>query len=90
MGSRHFGVVDISHLLWAKPNYLRFLRALFLCFEVVSDLKINLAKSKLVTLGNVENVDGLVGILVCGKRDALGTTLPFVKLRTFYILEEAI
>jgi hypothetical protein len=38
---------------------------LFLCFETVSGLKIILAKSKLVPMGNVENVDGLVGILGC-------------------------
>jgi len=29
-------------------------------------LKINLAKSKLVHVGNVNNVDGLTSILVCG------------------------
>jgi hypothetical protein len=42
VGSRHFGVVNISHLLFvdstfvfcgAKLDHLRFLRALFLCFE---------------------------------------------------------
>jgi hypothetical protein len=37
--------------------------AIFLCFKAVFDLKINLAKSKLVLVGNVENVDGLAGIL---------------------------
>jgi hypothetical protein len=44
LGSRHFGVVDVSHFLfavdilvfsWAKPNYLYFLGALFLCFEAL-------------------------------------------------------
>jgi hypothetical protein len=40
--------------------------ALFLCYEAVSYLKINLAKSELVPMGNVDNVDGLVGILGCG------------------------
>jgi hypothetical protein len=52
VGSRHSGVVDISHLLFAddtlvfcaaKLDHLRFLDALFICFEVVSSLKINLA-----------------------------------------------
>jgi hypothetical protein len=38
------------------------MRCLFLCFEVVSGLEINLAKSKLVSMGNVDNVDGLTGI----------------------------
>lgn len=53
MGSRHSGVVDIPHLLFAndilvfcgpKPDLLCYLRALFLCFEATSDLKISLAK----------------------------------------------
>jgi hypothetical protein len=74
VGSRHSGVVNISHLLFAddtlvfcgaKPDHLCYLRALFLCFEAVSGLKINLAKSELVLVGNVENVDGLAGILGC-------------------------
>jgi hypothetical protein len=37
---------------------------LFLCFETVSGLKINLAKSELVLVGNVD-VDGLADILGC-------------------------
>lgn len=41
----------------------RYLRVLFLCFEAVSGLKVNLAKSVLVPMGNV---DGLVSILDCG------------------------
>jgi hypothetical protein len=32
----------------------------------VLGLKINLAKSDLVPMGNVDNVDGLAGILACG------------------------
>jgi hypothetical protein len=39
---------------------------LFLCFDAVSGLKINLAKLELVPVGKVENVDGLAGILGCG------------------------
>jgi hypothetical protein len=39
--------------------------ALFLCFEVVSGLKVNLTKSELVLVGNVDNEDGLAGILGC-------------------------
>jgi hypothetical protein len=37
-----------------------------LFFEAVSGLKINLAKSVLVPVGCVDNVDGLAGILDCG------------------------
>jgi hypothetical protein len=39
---------------------------LFLFFEVDSGLKINLAKSMLVPVGNVVNMDDLAGILGCG------------------------
>jgi hypothetical protein len=36
---------------------------LILNFEAVSGLKMNLAKSELVPVGNVDNVAGLAGIL---------------------------
>jgi len=74
MGSRHSNVVNISHILFAddtfvfcgaNPDHLRYLRGLFLRFEAVSDLKINLPKSELILVGNVNNVDGLVGIMGC-------------------------
>jgi len=42
----------------ANPDHLRFLRVLLLSFEVVSSLKINLAKSVLVPVGDVDNMDG--------------------------------
>ena len=38
---------------------------MFLCFEAVSGLRINLAKLELVPIGNVNNVEGLVNILRC-------------------------
>jgi hypothetical protein len=38
---------------------------LFLCFETVFGLKVNLAKSELVFVNKVDSVDGLVGILGC-------------------------
>jgi hypothetical protein len=50
----------------ATPNHLCYLRALFLCSEVVSNLKINLAESELVLVCNVDNVDGLADFLGCG------------------------
>jgi hypothetical protein len=50
----------------AKPDHLCYLRALSLCFEAVSKLKISLAKLELVPVDNVENADGLAGILGCG------------------------
>jgi len=43
-----------------------FLRVLFLSFEAVSSLRINLAKSVLVPVGDVDNMDELAGIMGCG------------------------
>jgi hypothetical protein len=39
---------------------------LFLCFEAVSGLKVNLAKSVLVHVGHIVDVDGLAGIMGYG------------------------
>jgi hypothetical protein len=67
--------VDISYLLFADDNLIFYgddtthlcnLRILFLLFEVESSLKMNLAKSGLVTIGNVDNVATLAWMLGCG------------------------
>jgi hypothetical protein len=72
VGSTHYGEVNISPLLFAddtlvccgaKPDHLHYLCALYLCFKFVSSLMINLAKSELLPMSNVDNADGLVGIL---------------------------
>jgi hypothetical protein len=72
VGSRNIVALHISHLLFVddtlifceeNPYHLRYLCALFLCFEIVSSLSVNLAKSKLVYMGSVNNVDGLADIL---------------------------
>jgi hypothetical protein len=75
MGSDSNGVVNIFHLLFvdntlafcrASLNHLCFLQVLFVLFEAVSGLKINLAKSVLVLVGAVDNLDELTGILGYG------------------------
>lgn len=87
MGFRHSGVVNILHLLFvndtlvccgAKLDHLCYLCALFLCFKVVSGLKINLAKSELVPVGKFENVDGLASILSCGVSSLLMKSWYFI------------
>jgi hypothetical protein len=74
VGSRP-STVNISHLLFtydtfifygANSIHLRYLRVLLLFFEAVSSLKVNLAKSVSVLVGNVYNVDELASILGCG------------------------
>jgi hypothetical protein len=42
------------------------LRSLFLLFEASSGLKVNLAKSELIPVGNIDLVGRLAGILGCG------------------------
>lgn len=49
----------------AHLDHLRYLHCLFLCFEAISVLKISLAKSELVLVSNVSNVEGLARILGC-------------------------
>lgn len=67
-------MLNIYHLLFtyntliffeASPYHLRYLRCLFLCLEAVSSLRINLAKSELVPIGDVTNGDGLDSIMGC-------------------------
>lgn len=68
-------MIHIFHVLFvddtlifceANPNHIHYQCSLFLCFEAVSSLKINLAKSELVPMGNVSNMDRLANNLCCG------------------------
>jgi hypothetical protein len=74
MGTRDNEELVVNHLLFADDTLLfcgaqaelvRNLRCTFLCFEAASGLRINLAKSEIVPIGEVENVDSLAHILGC-------------------------
>jgi hypothetical protein len=49
----------------ANPYKISSLRYVFTWFEAASGLKINLGKSELVPVGEVDNMDSLVDILGC-------------------------
>jgi len=57
---------DILVFNEANPDHLRYLRVLLVRFEAVSGLNVNLAKSLLVPVGNVDNIAELASILGCG------------------------
>ena len=68
-------MVNISHLLFADDtlvfcganfDQVRSIKALLVSFEAVSNLKVNLAKSSLISVGDVDNLDDLANILGCG------------------------
>jgi len=72
VGLRNNEELLVSHVLFANntlticdanSKQLRHLRCLFLCCEFVSGLKINLAKSEIVLVGKVGDVEGLACIL---------------------------
>ncbi|XP_042958249.1 uncharacterized protein LOC122293876 [Carya illinoinensis] len=66
------GGVNISHLLFdddmllfCEPDgdHMQYLRAVLLCFEAVSGLKVNLSNFEMVLVGGVNNIQGLANIL---------------------------
>jgi hypothetical protein len=67
VGSKNNEELLVSHILFADDTLilceanceqLRHLQCLFLCFEVVLGLKINLAKLELVLVGDMGDVEG--------------------------------
>jgi hypothetical protein len=66
------GNASFSHLLFAddtlifcsaQSSQLRYLRSIFLLFEAASGLKVNLAKSNLIPVRNVDQMGRMAGIL---------------------------
>ena len=64
----------VSHLLFADDTILfcdadveqiLHVRMLLLCFQAVTGLKVNVLKSKLVPIGEVNNIHALAEILGC-------------------------
>ena len=80
-------VVHISHLLFAddtivfcetKKEHLTHLSWILFCFEATSGLRINLAKSEIIAIGEVEEVDEMTVELGCrvGQLPAVYLGLP--------------
>ena len=66
--------VFVSHLLYvddtlvfcgADVRQVCHLRCILLCFEAVSGLKVNLAKSEIIPVGEVPRLPSLAAILGC-------------------------
>ncbi|XP_041025319.1 uncharacterized protein LOC121265696 [Juglans microcarpa x Juglans regia] len=74
MGSSTHGRLIVSHILFADDtlifcdpdlDQIRSLRALLLCFEAISGLKVNLSKSEIVPIGLVNNLNEEAALLGC-------------------------
>lgn len=64
-------------------NQFRSIQCLLLCFEAVSRLKVNLSKSEMIPIGNVDIVQDLASILDC-RVSALPITYLGLPLGTRY------
>jgi hypothetical protein len=73
VGSRDSEALVVNHLLFAddtlifcgaQEKQIRHLRCI-LCFEAASGLRINLGKSEIVPIGEVEDVERLANLLGC-------------------------
>jgi hypothetical protein len=74
VGSRDYDALVVNHLLFAddtlifcgaQGEQIRHLRCIFLCFEAASGLRINLGKSEIVPIGEIEDVEGLAQLQGC-------------------------
>jgi hypothetical protein len=75
VGTREVDQVEVSHLLFADDtlvfcgadaSQISHMGTLLVCFEAVSELKVNLSKSALVPVSSLDDVDQLAGQLGCG------------------------
>ncbi len=66
--------VCVSHLFYADdtilfcdahPEQLLYIRMVFTCFEAITGLKVNMTKSEMVLIGEVNGFSALVDILYC-------------------------
>lgn len=73
-GNGNYGSVMISHLLFADDTLLfceaevgqiQAIRALLLCFEAMTGLKVNLGKSEMVAVGEVPHISLQADTLGC-------------------------
>jgi hypothetical protein len=53
----------LQKIAWSGANFdhIQSIRALFVCFEVISGLKVNMAKSVLIPMDNVGDLAGILG-----------------------------
>jgi hypothetical protein len=74
VGARVFSELVVSHSLFAddtlifceaSSEQILYVRLILLCFEAVSGLRVNLGKSVIVAIGEVENMGALANILGC-------------------------
>jgi hypothetical protein len=74
MGGRVFSDLVVFHSLFADDTLIfceahaqqvRYVRLIILYFEAVSGLRVNLGKSKIVAIGEVEDIGALAAILGC-------------------------
>lgn len=47
----------------AEPTQVGYLRCVLFCFEVVAGLKVNLGKSEMIPVGEVDDIDSLAQLL---------------------------
>ena len=66
--------VSVSYLLYvddtilfcdAHPEQLLYIRTVLICFEAVTGLKVNMTKSEIVPIGEVDGLSALADLLYC-------------------------